>query len=333
MPLAALTSRIDLARRLGSEQNRLCRKLRADLIHGSNHLCLRGLRRPAPQDRSRVMRRLEPAKRSVVLDRLGSGCCLQCADLVVVLMTTVLVPGVVIADEKTASTPVAPGSPLAAPVFDALRREAEAAREQRHAIFARLEALPAPPAGDVDIHMQERERIIFRLRIEQLNGVRVAVEDGALKAGRDQAEEEPDDEAEGQDAAPALKRIFVPDDYFDRWMLGSPRGGKQLRDWMESLLKQKIRDIDRTHRLTVDQKKKLELAGRGDIKRLSDEVDRCRREFELVKTDLDLLRPFLREHQSLRVAIRTSPFESGSLLSKSLKKMITDGQLVRRRPS
>src|SRR5262249_42190259 len=161
-------------------------------------------------------------------------------------------------------------------------------KKQKQAIFAKLQALPLPPGGPQDVDMLERERVLMRLQIERAqferqNAMRGLVIVKHWEAGDDPGAKDSDDEDEAPEPAHVHRRIIVPDDYFDRWMLGSPRGGKQLQQWMEALLRQKIKDIERSHRLTAEQKKKLELAGRGDIKRLSDEVERCRKEFELVK--------------------------------------------------
>ena len=101
---------------------------------------------------------------------------------------------------------------------------------------------------------------------------------------------------------------------------------------MESLLTNKIDDIDRMSRLTPVQKKKLQLAGRGDIKRLLDRIEDERKTFEHLRTDLPRIEEFLMRLQPLRLTIRRGPFGSESLFAKTFKKMRDEENLVRRVP-
>ena len=106
-----------------------------------------------------------------------------------------------------------------------------------------------------------------------------------------------------------------------------------FRAYMEALLTKKIDDIDRMSRLTPVQKKKLQLAGRGDIKRLLDRIEDERKTFEYLRTDLPRIEEFLMRLQPLRLTIRRGPFGSESLFAKTFKKMRDGENLVRRVPS
>src|SRR5262249_24107672 len=57
------------------------------------------------------------------------------------------------------------------------------------------------------------------------------------------------------------------------------------RERLTPLLKQKIAAIDRFCDLSDVQRQKLQLSGRGDIKRRLDAIERARSRFELVRND------------------------------------------------
>jgi hypothetical protein len=99
---------------------------------------------------------------------------------------------------------------------------------------------------------------------------------------------------------------------------------------LDSQLAMQIETIDKVCGLTVAQKKKLQLAGRGDIKRFLDRCESVKRKYQSSEHDIQ---PWLREiHQDmnrLRVTWRGGLFQEDSLLVKSLRNTLTSEQFAR----
>ncbi len=95
---------------------------------------------------------------------------------------------------------------------------------------------------------------------------------------------------EGDEYAPvAAQELKITDLRFYQRIFGNESGSVadaiEVRNEHDMRLRQKIAIVDRVCGLTGPQKEKLELAGRGDIKRLFDRVEKVARHFELVKDD------------------------------------------------
>ena len=65
----------------------------------------------------------------------------------------------------------------------------------------------------------------------------------------------------------------MTEDQFDQWVFGAPRNSRAGRNKLDSLLTLEVDEVCRTCGLSEVQKKKLVLAGRGDIKRFFDKVE------------------------------------------------------------
>jgi hypothetical protein len=117
------------------------------------------------------------------------------------------------------------------------------------------------------------------------------------------------------------------DDSFDDWAFGSAEGEKQFRDQLEFLLQKKLRELDLMFQLSDSQRRKLKLAGRGDIKRLLDLVEDSRVEFERASVDLSRLPELQRLLRVVDVRVSTGAFEKGSILAKALQKMFDQEEL------
>ena len=74
------------------------------------------------------------------------------------------------------------------------------------------------------------------------------------------------DEADPEKVQPAEAepRFVMTDAQFEQWMLGKAQGA--VRKDLQSRLDWEIKRCDRMYLLTPGQKKKLEVAGRGDMK-------------------------------------------------------------------
>jgi hypothetical protein len=100
---------------------------------------------------------------------------------------------------------------------------------------------------------------------------------------------------------------------------------------LEARLEEKIASIDRICGLTSVQIQRLQLAGRGDIKRFFDRVDSLQSQFQEGRgTDDEKDREWAErlevEAGTLRRMLNTGALENGSLFAKILKKTLTAEQ-------
>ena len=118
-----------------------------------------------------------------------------------------------------------------------------------------------------------------------------------------------------EDHAPAVQRK-VPD------LIAAP-----ARSQLDELLWRKIAYLDAICELADDQKKKLQLAGNGDIKHVLDRIAdvRTRSQSGQIDAQLDDL---VRESDSLHRLLATGPFEKPSLFEKAQRRNLTAEQLV-----
>ena len=83
--------------------------------------------------------------------------------------------------------------------------------------------------------------------------------------------------------------FIVPEDNFDQWVFNSngtvDKGGVKTRERLRALAGSRIEEINGMCSLTDVQKKKLELASRGDIVEIFDRVEAVRTKFRQIKND------------------------------------------------
>jgi hypothetical protein len=138
--------------------------------------------------------------------------------------------------------------------------------------------------------------------------------------------------AHNEDAAAELQDAVAPQ-AFDLEVFGSTGDAETAREFMKVLLGNKISQSDGKHRWSPLEKKKLELAGHGDIKRLLDRIEEERKTLEGVPIVPGQTWEFQRRLRSLRMEIRRGPFGTGSFFAKTLKKIRDDEDLTRRKAS
>jgi hypothetical protein len=124
------------------------------------------------------------------------------------------------------------------------------------------------------------------------------------------------------------ERLIVSGEAFERGLFGRVGNTAAARDRLNVLLQLKIHEIDPTRHMTIAQKEKLRLAGRGDIKRFFDQVERKRTEFALLTADPVKCSQFIQELQPLRRRFAFGPFGEGSIFTKTLKRMAADDQVA-----
>ena len=121
-------------------------------------------------------------------------------------------------------------------------------------------------------------------------------------------------------------------EYFDGIVLNSrPTGIAETATAKQSFLRERIATINLICQLTTDQKQLLELAGRGDVKRLLDRLHKERSEIELIADDefAEKQTQVQRQAFSLRAALYADSFREGSLFEKTLDQCLTADQAIR----
>ena len=96
----------------------------------------------------------------------------------------------------------------------------------------------------------------------------------------------PDDVEPDAPAEPVVQNNFMmADENFEQWVFNNGTNSAQAKTKAETVLRLQIEDLDRICTLTEPQKKKLRLAGQGDLKRFYDLVEEKRRKFKAVQND------------------------------------------------
>ena len=123
---------------------------------------------------------------------------------------------------------------------------------------------------------------------------------------------------------------IVDDDSFEDWAFGGELGEKRFRDQLDALLETKLQAVNRVFQLTEAQRRKVKLAGLGDIKHLLDMVGDSRQEFRRAHLDARRLPVLQKQLRQVEVRVLDGPFESGSILAKMLRKMFDTKELTSR---
>jgi hypothetical protein len=99
---------------------------------------------------------------------------------------------------------------------------------------------------------------------------------------------------------------------------------------ISQILHARILAVDMICGLTSGQKHKLELAGRGDIKRLRDRIDELRKEFQIVddRGERQLPAALAQRAQALREMVDSGPFDNSSIYVKILRQYLRADQLA-----
>jgi len=137
-----------------------------------------------------------------------------------------------------------------------------------------------------------------------------------------------DEEVENKPPAEPQQQFMVADENFDQWVFGGRGTAAVIRKRFDSQLMLQVEEIERTCGISELQKKKLQLAGRGDIKRLFDRVEVLRKKFQLVKNDQNKFNEFWQDVQPFQVVFNQGAFGVGSFFNKTLKNTLTSDQAV-----
>ena len=118
----------------------------------------------------------------------------------------------------------------------------------------------------------------------------------------------------------------ISDGAFELYVFGGD--SDVVKEKFTSRLRSIVDALAKTHNLTSAQKQKLHLAGRGDIQRWFDRVEKCRMKFQsrVLNDDRDFVKfcdSFNDEAKRLKAEFRIT-FQAGSLLSKTLHSILRD---------
>jgi len=128
---------------------------------------------------------------------------------------------------------------------------------------------------------------------------------------------------------PAQAVFMMTDEQFDQWVFGGPRNSRAGSSKLDSLLTLQVDDVARMCTLSEAQKKKLLLAGRGDIKRFFDKVEEKRKKFAKVKNDQTKFNEIYQELVPLQAALNSGLFGAGSIYSKTIRRVLSEEEDAR----
>jgi hypothetical protein len=183
-----------------------------------------------------------------------------------------------------------------------------------------------PMIRQMQVRVKEPNAALGRIEVRLDAGQEVFILEDLLPADEDQRDR---DDQEEEQASPAPD-LIVSDEVFARWVFGMGEA-RDARRRLEEVLGTRVDEVEGTYQISPAQKRKLELAGRGDIKRLFDHIQEKRKELDRLEANETKTRRFvIGELLPLRARIRQGPFGEGSIFSKTLNKMLNERQLARR---
>jgi hypothetical protein len=119
---------------------------------------------------------------------------------------------------------------------------------------------------------------------------------------------------------------------FDQWVFGNSMqmaNASAARVQIEKSLDLQIASVNGVCPISEAQRKKLRLAGRGDVKRFFDKVEEKRTRFNLVKKDQNKIGEFYQEVIPLQAMLNAGLFREGSLFFKTLQSTLNDEQATK----
>jgi|GEM_PF-5112561 len=136
---------------------------------------------------------------------------------------------------------------------------------------------------------------------------------------------EPVDPEEMESEAEAAPSDWV----FNSWIFGQETSAADFRENLELALMLRLEYIERVCTLTASQKKKIELAGQGDIKHFFDRIAEKRRLYHQAGSDEQKLSDIEQDVEKLAEFPRKGLFDASSIFAKSLRATLSSEQLAR----
>jgi len=138
-----------------------------------------------------------------------------------------------------------------------------------------------------------------------------------------------DDVVEEVEAVVAQPVFMFADENFDQWLYQDMQNAAGARGRLDAQLAMRPDDVVQSCGLDDAQRQKLQLAGRGDIKRVFDRIEQVRRQFQAVKTGQNRIGEIMQAIQPIQVTLRAGTFGEASLFAKALKSTLTSEQADR----
>ncbi|HKI18942.1 MAG TPA: hypothetical protein VKA15_13735, partial [Isosphaeraceae bacterium] len=134
-----------------------------------------------------------------------------------------------------------------------------------------------------------------------------------------------DNEVEANAAGMVFMRGNQPGvEQFEQWVFNQMGGAGIARNRLNAALELHIDEINRFCGINEAQKRKLQLAGRGDIKRFFDRVDEAKRRYMLVMNDQN--HNIWEDVQPLQSMLGGGIFGDESIFAKTVKKTLSNDQ-------
>jgi len=137
-----------------------------------------------------------------------------------------------------------------------------------------------------------------------------------------------DDVVEAPVAAAAQPGFMIAEENFNVWVFGNSRDPQTARTRLETQIKLQIDEVARVTHLTDSQRKKLELAGKGDVKRFFDLVEEKRKGFKAVQNDQNKFNDFYQELRIIQTKMSAGLYGPESIYSRTLKRTLNPDQVA-----
>jgi hypothetical protein len=145
---------------------------------------------------------------------------------------------------------------------------------------------------------------------------------------RAQDDDEPEENPNAR-AAVKMRGVMVQQmanvEQVDQWIFGRLGGSGGARTKLDSSLKLRIEDLNRSCHISDLQKKKLLLAGRGDVKRFFDKIEEVKRKFQNGQNDPNA--NIWQDIQPLQIELNTGLFGDDSIYKKTISKTLDGDQI------
>ena len=124
-----------------------------------------------------------------------------------------------------------------------------------------------------------------------------------------------------------VQNFEMPENQFDQWVFQNFPTAVAARTKLDQMLSLQMDDVDRACQLTEAQKKKLQLAGRGDMMQFFEQVEVVRKKFLLVRKDQQKFNEIWQDISPLQMKFQAGLFSEDSFYHKTLRNMLKGEQL------
>ena len=121
-------------------------------------------------------------------------------------------------------------------------------------------------------------------------------------------------------------QFMIAEENYNMWVYGNSRDAKTARTRLETQFKLQVDELARVAKLTEAQKKKLEVAGRGDMKRFFDIVEEKRKGFKAVQNDQNKFNEFYQELRTVQTKMNAGLYGPESFYAKTVKRTLDPDQ-------